>query len=604
MKLIYKILAVDIVFIIGFVILLLVSMNTVNNVKVTGTIYNDVADQKDIIADVLPPPEYVIESYLTVLHMATINSSAEVESDFAHYTKLKEEFYSRHKFWEENFAKKDSQWLDVKNAMLIGVYTPADEFYKLADTKVIPEIRNGNKQVALEIINTDLEKKYDDQRKAVDSVVTLTTDLYNKHIEETGQTISRDLLIMIITAVIAIILSVIIGFIMIKKFVTDKMSILEKGSIKMAEGDLTVVLDASLINSKDELGSLASSFNSMVQNLKALIVNITQNANTSAATAEELSASSEQVNASTQQVSSTIQEIAKGGQGLSKSANETKLQADQLIGSIREVAKASQDSARSANDANEAARKGGVAASLASQKMQGITKTTGQSAEIVRDLGSKTAQINKIIGVINSISEQTNLLALNAAIEAARAGEAGRGFAVVADEVRKLAEESKKATKQIETIITEIMDSSKSAMTSMEKGTKEVEEGSQVISDALIALELIGKKVSDVAASVEEISAATEEQIASSEHVQKSIADVSAIAEESAAGSEEVSASIQETTASMQQVATSAQELAKGADQLKQLIAQFKVDNKAATVVIAQKVEVTKPIAKASLTKK
>ncbi len=348
----------------------------------------------------------------------------------------------------------------------------------------------------------------------------------------------------------------------------------------IASGDLTQDLK---IHQKDEVGQLASALNEMKTDLSGVIGSIKVNANNTSATAEELSASSEEVNASTEQVSSTIQEIAKGSQTLSKSAEDTKQSGEQLKSSIQSVAESAQQSAKNAADVNDAAKKGSEAAKKAGDKMKSLSEAVKTSSEVVQDLGTKGQQIVKVIEVINGISEQTNLLALNAAIEAARAGEAGRGFAVVADEVRKLAEESQRATKQIETIIEDITNGTTQAVESMKKGTKEVEEGSTVVNEALTSLDTISKKVSEVAAQIEEMSAATEEQLANAEKVQKSISDVSAVAEESSASSEEVSASVEETTASMQQVSESAQNLAKAADELRNKVARFKVDDKNAS---------------------
>jgi methyl-accepting chemotaxis protein len=207
--------------------------------------------------------------------------------------------------------------------------------------------------------------------------------------------------------------------------------------------------------------------------------------------------------------------------------------------------------------------------------MRRIKDTIEPAAAKVKELGERSAEIGSIVEVIDDIAEQTNLLALNAAIEAARAGEHGKGFAVVADEVRRLAERSSKATKEISQLITAVQNGTAEAVAAMNEGTQEVEEGSKLALDA-------GKSLADILTAVEAtnnqvqmISSAAQQMTASSTAVVKSTDNISSISEENAAAAEEVSASTEEMSVQVEDMAASAESLTKMAENLKVLVGRF-----------------------------
>ena len=323
----------------------------------------------------------------------------------------------------------------------------------------------------------------------------------------------------------------------------------------IADGDLTKQVD---IEAKGNITKLIGAFKTMVGNLQKLIGNIKTNASSTASSAEEMSASAEEVNASMEQVASTVTEVAKGAQSTSKGAT---------------------DAQGASKKTGESAQAGSKAAEQVNEKMTVISQTTKEGAEKIKALGEKSQEIGKIVDTINNISEQTNLLALNAAIEAARAGEAGRGFAVVADEVRKLAEESGKATGQISDLIGGIQTEIQSSVESMDKNTKQVDEGAAAVQEALKSFQAIPGLV---------------------EGVNKSLGDMAAVAQENAAGTEEVSSSVEQVTSSMQQVSSGAQQLSAGAEELKRLVAKFKIDESLEMEAAAKSAEVKKAAAKSA----
>ena|GEM_PF-4949238 len=338
-----------------------------------------------------------------------------------------------------------------------------------------------------------------------------------------------------------------------------------------------------------------------------------------------------QISAATDQVASAIGQVAQGAGEQSKGASEASGLANQISSAIDQVAKGAQDQARSvaqttnginelskaieavAKNAQEVnnvvtetkkiAEKGNAATDETTVGMDRIKDVVLESATKIGALGDKSQQIGEIIDVINDIAEQTNLLALNAAIEAARAGEHGKGFAVVADEVRKLAERSAGATKEIAGLIKGIQSGVEEAVESMEKGTSEVEKGAQLAGNAGDAIkemmvgiekvvsqmeevsvaadnmaassEQVVKAMDSIASITEENTAATEEVAASSEQVVKAVDSIASISQETAASSEEVSASSEQQAASVKEATDSTQELAKIAGELDEMVKNF-----------------------------
>ena len=304
----------------------------------------------------------------------------------------------------------------------------------------------------------------------------------------------------------------------------------------IAKGDLRQDVN---IEAKGDINNLIGSFKEMTGKLKDLIGNIRQSAQETASAAEELSSSAEEVNASVEETSSTIQQIANGSSRTSQQTNVV----------LEETKKA-----------GDAALKGKDSSGEVSSKMSAIKMTTQEGAEKIASLGDKSKEIGNIVNTINQISEQTNLLALNAAIEAARAGEAGRGFAVVADEVRKLAEESGQATKQISDLIRGIQGEIEAAVKSMDENTRQVEEGGAGVAEAVGLFEELPHIV---------------------DAVSKAAGEVASVAQENAAGSEEAASAMEQVSASMQQVTGSSQKLSELAEHMNNLVGQFKIDDSA-----------------------
>jgi methyl-accepting chemotaxis protein len=291
----------------------------------------------------------------------------------------------------------------------------------------------------------------------------------------------------------------------------------------VAAGDLT--RSELAVHSDDELGDLTVAVNKMSAHLKRTLMAIMENSAQVASASEELSASA------------TLQ--AQGADTQKDHTTQVASAMQEMAATVQEVSENSHKAAEASRSAAQAARQGGEVVQEALASMRSIADSTRKVAARVVELGKGSQQIGKIIAVIDDIADQTNLLALNAAIEAARAGEQGRGFAVVADEVRKLAERTTKATNEIAGMIESIQVETKNAVQAMEQGNLEVEKGVQKTSASGAALDEIIKLAENVGDMISQIATAATEQSATTEQINSNIAQISSTAQESSVAAEE-----------------------------------------------------------------
>ena len=379
--------------------------------------------------------------------------------------------------------------------------------------------------------------------------------------------------ILIASVILVILLSVSMAFYLSRSINTSIRYLIEIAN-SIAKGNLTVDVTPK---TQDEFGTLTLAFAETVKQLKSLIKDITATAENLVTFSDQLTANADQSAVATQQVANSIGNVAFNMTNQGEQVNSSVEEINNMTADIEAFEKLSEQSSHAANDVADIAQAGRVAVSGAVSQMETIAASVTESAEVIRQLAARSEEISQISDTISGIAEQTNLLALNAAIEAARAGEHGRGFAVVADEVRKLAEGSALAAAKIAELIRVIQNDTTKAVERMEQGTLDVQSGKSVVDKAGTSFSNIVQAVIGLTKNAEIILHAAH---SSAEKINKLVAVMDELNKTSNAVSQEaesVSAATQQLSASMDEIAGASKNMSDMAQKLQDSTSQFKL---------------------------
>ena len=568
-----KLLLLSAVFIVGFLVFGGYAYYTISTIKVNGRVYREIILQKDLVADILPPPEYIIEMYLTTLQMRDAKSAEAVDALMAKLQRLRMEYDERHTYWSGHLSEGT-----LKDTMVKESYDAAIQFFNVMDKDFIPAVKAGDTNGAASIVDQKLTPLYESHRASIDKVVEMANKESQRIEGMAASEEARSMYLLIAVATLILLLTLVLC-VLITVGISRPMRQAVAFALKIAEGDFTQQLP---VQQKDEVGKLADALNGMSVRLRAMVASIQESSEQVASSSEEISTSAEKLAEGSQSQASTLEETSASVEELTS--------VDQVAAHAQSQSSAVEKGSRSMTQVQKSIDE--VSSSLAEilgladnsvENAVGGARAVQQVVEGINLIAASAEKIKGIVDVISDIADQTNLLALNASIEAARAGEHGRGFAVVADEVSKLADRSASSTKEIDSLIKESVRNvtegvktaigSQAAMEQIREASQKVKDMIGSLSDSMAqqvsAIHQMALALSNVSEMSQSISAATEEQTTNARQVSQAVENVNNLTQSAASAAEEMSASTE-------QLSSLAQELLR-------LMSQFKIEGRASS---------------------
>ncbi|KSU74846.1 methyl-accepting chemotaxis sensory transducer with TarH sensor [Bacillus altitudinis] len=377
----------------------------------------------------------------------------------------------------------------------------------------------------------------------------------------------------IVFSVTLIVAGTLIFFIV--RSISSRLSNLARFSKKVSDGDLR---DKLQIQSDDEIGQVGKGFNTMIDSLRSLIGAVQTSVENVASSSEELTASAGQTSKATEHITLAIEQFSTGNESQNDKVESSSEELEEMNRGLQHMNESAESITASSIKSTEIAGEGGQLVEKTASQMNVIDQTVKKAENVISALESKSKDITQILGVINGIADQTNLLALNAAIEAARAGESGRGFSVVAEEVRKLAVQSANSAKEIENLIKEIVqdiDVSQEVFTAV---NQEVQSGLSFTEQTKVSFHNIFDMTKEISDQLQTMNRTVVQLSKGSAHVSEAVREIADVSRESSANIQDIAASAEEQLASMEEISSSSATLSSMAEELRDLISKFKVE--------------------------
>lgn len=450
----------------GFLICGFIALSRLELLRIHGPLYLQVIQGKDLVADILPPPAYIIEAHLTLHEMVVAQTTGERRTLLARFRALEQDFLERERFWQTQTLPQP-----IAHAMHTGLFPSGNHFFTVANQQLIPDVERGD-EAAIRRSLQEVKKAYDHHRQAVDQVVALANQnnvsVENLAQHEIGSGHFWLLLVFCLSVTFALVSSAWAARRIFRHLGGEPAQAQEIVG-HLAKGDLTVIIDPTIENSTmlGGIRNMVEQFSDVVGSMDLINREIVQSSFQVASISKKIAHSTDAQQQETKQVAQATQAL------------------QDLLDRVRTMTESSQ---RQTEEVEAQAKAGMASVTTILREMDDAVKCVDLSENSVRSLAQSSSEINAIVSSIETIAGQTNLLALNAAIEAARAGEQGRGFAVVAEEVRTLATKTGEATSTIQSIVKDLtlrVEQTLQAMTQVAHVVKETQRRARQNGDAI-----------------------------------------------------------------------------------------------------------------------
>jgi len=531
-------------FLLGFLVLQVIQTVAINKVKVDGPLYHQIAKEQELVSDLVIPLLFIREPYYLVLQILIETDKDRRQELVAKFRKTHEDYLKKHDYWQQNLSDGP-----IKETLYLEGHRPAEEFFDAVYKEFLPALQSGpaGQDRAASIAKTRLLDLYEKQKRGCERAAELSRASSAKAENSARETIAYWNTILLVVAAAIFFIVLFVGW-SIARGIIAPTAILGKRLDDMANGagNLTTRID---VRTDDEIGDLTHSINKVVGKIHDLVVSVRE--------------SSIQLYASSTEIAATVRQQESTMQNLGANTNH-------IAAAVKQISATSQELSNTMNLVNEGGKQTATLATAGRNGLNGMKgamqRLADSTSSIAGKLGvvrEKAKDINVVITTITKVADQTNLLSINAAIEAEKAGEYGRGFLVVAREIRRLADQTAVATLDIENMVRQMQGAVSAGVMEMDKFTEEVRSGVARVGDINNQMGQIIEQVQGLNERFQAVTEATAQQSSGAKQINDAML--------------QLSAGVQETTASLKEFHTVTVNLRDSADSLKQQVSRFTV---------------------------